>query len=79
LIDDPTEIEMADGYVTLTRGATGAWIAWHTQVQPPANATGREIAACAGPVLFAYGPTEEDAVGRLRLEIEARELCGGGT
>ena len=59
---------MTEGYITFTTGSGGTWIAWHTGTKPPANATGRDMMACPGPVCFAVGATADDALAKLRAE-----------
>lgn len=67
-----------EGYITYTVGASGGWIAWHTHAPPPANATGRDLLGCEGPVRFAVGPTAEEALVRLRAEVASEPTARGG-
>ena len=61
---------MTEGYITFTTGTGGTWIAWHTGTRPPENATGRDMMDCPGPVSFAIGATSEDALAKLRAEMQ---------
>jgi hypothetical protein len=67
---------MTDGYITYTTGTGGTWIAWLTEVDPPANATGRDLVSCPGLVRFAIGATPEVALSNLRAQQAALPPSG---